>query len=133
MDISGENKRKIANTTRIIGPAFLLRAYTQGIFPMSLEDGEIGWFCPDPRGVIPLETFHLPHGLKRFMKKSPFKIKVNTCFRDVIEGCSDRDETWIDDVPETGIHLDFERRFFHEALQAVGQMKRFKRNHAPGI
>src|SRR5690242_7285721 len=37
-----------------IDPALLIRAYREGIFPMALEDGEIGWFSPDPRGIIPL-------------------------------------------------------------------------------
>ncbi len=65
---------------------------------MGLEDGELGWFSPDPRGVIPLDTFHVPHGLKRFLKKSPFTIRFSTRFRDVMLGCADRDSTWIDDT-----------------------------------
>ncbi len=65
---------------------------------MAMEDGEIGWFSPDPRGVFPLDTFHVPHGLKRFLKKSPFEIRLNTRFRDVMLGCSDRELTWIDDT-----------------------------------
>ncbi|MFT4640305.1 MAG: leucyl/phenylalanyl-tRNA--protein transferase [Verrucomicrobiales bacterium] len=82
----------------IIEPSFLLQAYGQGLFPMGLDDGEIGWFSPDPRGVIPLNNFHVPHGVKRFLKKSPFEIRVNTRFRDVMLGCSDRETTWIDDT-----------------------------------
>lgn len=83
---------------RIIEPGFLLQAYGQGLFPMGMEDGEIGWFSPDPRGVIPLDQFHVPHGLKRFLKKSPFEVRMNTRFRDVMLGCSDRETTWIDDT-----------------------------------
>lgn len=83
---------------RIIEPSFLLQAYAQGLFPMGLEDGEIGWFSPDPRAIIPLEAFHIPHGIKRFLKRSPFEIRINTRFRDVMLGCADRETTWIDDT-----------------------------------
>ena len=44
-----------------------MEAYRNGIFPMALEGGEIAWFSPDPRGVIPLDTFHVPHGLSNAM------------------------------------------------------------------
>lgn len=64
---------------------------------MALEDGEIGWFSPDPRGIIPLETegFHVPHGLKRALKRNPFAIRMNTAFEAVIRACARRPETWI--------------------------------------
>ena len=65
---------------------------------MAMEDGEIAWFSPNPRGIIPLDTFHIPHGLKKFLRKSPFEIRVNTAFREVMEGCADRESTWIDGV-----------------------------------
>ena len=60
-----------------------------------MDDGEIGWFSPDPRGIIPLEEFHIPHGLARRLKKNPFEIRVNTAFRDVMRACAERDQTWI--------------------------------------
>ncbi len=69
-----------------------------GIFPMALESGEIAWFSPDPRGVIPLEDFHEPKGLRRFLKKSPFEVRFDSAFRLVLEGCAARKETWINDV-----------------------------------
>ncbi len=64
---------------------------------MALEDGEIGWFSPDPRGIIPLEDgwFHVPHGLKRALKRGGFGIRVDGDFDGVIRGCAQRDETWI--------------------------------------
>lgn len=80
---------------RVIEPDLLLNAYAQGVFPMGMEDGEIGWFSPDPRGIIPLEDFHIPHGLARRLKKNPFEIRINTAFREVMKACSERDQTWI--------------------------------------
>src|SRR5437773_540950 len=59
--------------------------------------GTIGWFSPDPRAIIPLDhRFHIPHGLKRVLKKNPFEITVNQDFPSVIRECAKRREgTWI--------------------------------------
>jgi leucyl/phenylalanyl-tRNA--protein transferase len=81
-----------------IPPEVLLGAYAQGVFPMAHE-GEIEWFSPQRRGLIPLdERFHIPHGLRRALKRQPFEIKWDSAFRDVMLACADREETWIDDV-----------------------------------
>jgi leucyl/phenylalanyl-tRNA--protein transferase len=79
----------------VIEPEFLIKAYRMGIFPMALDDGEIAWFSPDPRGIIPLEEFHMPHGLKRTLKEKRFEVRMDTVFAEVMRGCSERDETWI--------------------------------------
>ena len=75
----------------------LLEGYRRGLFPMALDDGEIGWFSPDPRGIIPLEKerFHVPHGTKRTLKKRRFTLRVNGDFEAVIRACARRAETWI--------------------------------------
>ncbi len=89
-------------------PELLLQAYRQGIFPMALENGELGWFSPDPRGLIPLDqAFHIPHGLQRTLKKRPFEIRFDTAFRAVMHGCADRSTTWINER----IHLSYGRLF----------------------
>lgn len=83
---------------RTLPPELLLEAYARGVFPMA-DDGEILWFSPEKRGVIPLDDrFHISHGLARALKRKPFELRWNTAFRDVMLGCADRDETWIDDV-----------------------------------
>jgi leucyl/phenylalanyl-tRNA--protein transferase len=84
--------------SRIIPPEILLEAYAKGVFPMA-QDGEILWFSPEKRGLIPLdERFHIPHGLAKRLKRSPFEIRLDTSFRAVMLGCAEREETWIDDV-----------------------------------
>jgi len=75
----------------------LLNAYQQGIFPMAANNGELQWFSPDPRGILPLDGFVVPHGLRRTLKKGGFEVRFNTAFEAVIDGCASRDETWIDD------------------------------------
>jgi leucyl/phenylalanyl-tRNA---protein transferase len=84
--------------SEIIPPHDLLGAYAQGVFPMA-HDGRILWFSPERRGIIPLDDrFHIPHGLKRALKKKPFEIRRDTAFREVMIACAQRDETWIDQV-----------------------------------
>ena len=75
----------------------LLQAYQTGFFPMGMEDGSIRWFSPDPRGTIPLHSFHAPKRLQRVVRQGRFEVAVNRSFRAVIEGCAeDRDDgTWI--------------------------------------
>ncbi len=74
----------------------LISAYSQGVFPMADPQGGLSWYSPDPRGVLFLETFHQPHGLKRSLKKGAFEIRFDTAFEAVMDGCADRAETWID-------------------------------------
>ena len=76
----------------------LLTAYRRGIFPMAVDKrGTIGWFSPDPRAVIPLdERFHVPHGLKRTLKKKLFTVTFDQDFPAVMRECAQRtDGTWI--------------------------------------
>ena len=74
----------------------LLEGYRTGIFPMAMDGGGIGWFSPDPRAIIPLETFHVPHGLRRALRKNPpFEMRVDDSFESVIRACAAREETWI--------------------------------------
>ncbi|MFP6878795.1 MAG: leucyl/phenylalanyl-tRNA--protein transferase [Roseibacillus sp.] len=81
-----------------IPPHVLLGAYTEGVFPMA-EGGEVLWFSPLKRGLIPLDDrFHIPHGLKRVIRRKTFEVRRNSDFRQVIEACGARDETWIDQV-----------------------------------
>lgn len=81
---------------QIIPPQVLLGAYAQGVFPMA-DEGELTWFSPLLRGVMPLDDgFHIPHGLKRAMKRRPFEVKWNSDFRGTMKGCAERERTWID-------------------------------------
>ena len=81
----------------MIPSPLLLSAYREGIFPMALEDGEIGWFSPDPRGVIPLDAFHVPRRLQRVVRSDEWVVRVDTRFEDVVRACAERpaEGTWI--------------------------------------
>jgi leucyl/phenylalanyl-tRNA--protein transferase len=84
----------------VLDPALLVRAYREGVFPMALETGEIGWFSPDPRGVLPLDAFHLSARLARVVRQGRFEVRVDRAFEAVMRACADRpggEGTWIND------------------------------------
>ena len=62
---------------------------------MAMRDGSIEWFSPDPRAILPLDRFHVPHGLRRVASKNLFEVKMNERFGDVIRACAKRRDTWI--------------------------------------
>jgi leucyl/phenylalanyl-tRNA--protein transferase len=79
----------------------LLYGYMNGIFPMAEADGTIYWYSPDPRAIIPIETYKPSKSLRPVLNKQTFEIRVNTDFGAVMRGCSTprkTDEgTWISD------------------------------------
>ncbi|MFV0415776.1 MAG: leucyl/phenylalanyl-tRNA--protein transferase [Chthoniobacterales bacterium] len=76
-------------------PELLLTAYRNGIFPMGDEWGRIQWCQPNPRGILLPEEFHLPHGLRRFLKKCEWGIRIDVDFEITMRNCAQREETWI--------------------------------------
>ena len=84
-----------AEDSRVIEPEILLQGYRLGVFPMAMDDGSIEWFSPDPRGILPLDRFHVPHGLARVLRKRAFEVRIDTAFTEVMHRCADREETWI--------------------------------------
>ena len=86
----------------MIPSELLVSAYTSGWFPMAVDDGEIRWYSPDPRGIIPLESFHVPSRLGRVIRAGTFQIELNRAFDAVIRACAETDRrdddpgTWID-------------------------------------
>ena len=81
----------------VLDPALLVRAYRHGIFPMALEDGEVGWFSPDPRGILPLDEFRIPSRLARVVRQGRFEVTIDRGFEGVMRACADQrmDGTWI--------------------------------------
>ncbi|MGH7818946.1 MAG: leucyl/phenylalanyl-tRNA--protein transferase, partial [Candidatus Binatia bacterium] len=74
-------------------------AYRRGIFPWPDREGELLWWSPDPRAVLPLEDFHESRSLRRTRRRGRLRVTWDTCCTEVIRGCADRAEgTWI--VPD---------------------------------
>ena len=82
-----------------LDPQLLIAAYCQGIFPMAHDSGEIYWYDPNPRSIIPLDTFHVPARLARTVRRGRFEVRVDSCFREVMRACAEpapgRESTWI--------------------------------------
>ncbi|MFT5065403.1 MAG: leucyl/phenylalanyl-tRNA--protein transferase [Yoonia sp.] len=64
----------------------------------SRDDPEVFWVDPRLRGVIPLDNFRISRSLAKTLRRAPFQITLNTAFEQVVEGCADRPETWINDT-----------------------------------
>jgi leucyl/phenylalanyl-tRNA---protein transferase len=80
----------------------LLNAYAQGYFPMAdPDDGNIYWYDPDPRTILPLESFHVPRRLARTVRQKKFDIRIDTAFQRVMELCAEprknQPQTWINE------------------------------------
>ena len=77
----------------------LLVAYSQGAFPMTDRDGAIRWYTADPRGILPLETFHVPRTLRQVVRQNRFDVRVNTHFEEVMRACMETrpEGSWISD------------------------------------
>lgn len=84
----------------VLTPDLLMQGYRMGVFPMSesRDDPEIFWVDPQMRGVFPLDGFRISRSLARTLQRKEFTITVDTAFADVVSGCAERPETWINDT-----------------------------------
>jgi leucyl/phenylalanyl-tRNA--protein transferase len=82
-----------------LDPETLLDAYAQGAFPMADEDGRIRWYSADPRGVLPLETFHIPQTLRQTLRQRKFEIRINHDYEAAMRACMQAriQRTWINE------------------------------------
>ncbi|MBI2901200.1 MAG: leucyl/phenylalanyl-tRNA--protein transferase [Planctomycetes bacterium] len=99
-------------------PETVLAAYRRGIFPMARSrTGPVDWYSPDPRGILPLDAFHVPASLAKVVRSSRFEVTADRDFAGVIDGCAGRDQTWISfGVRET--YLELHRRGRAHSVEA---------------
>lgn len=86
-------------------PGTLLAAYRSGLFPMPIGRRRLGWWSPDPRGVIPVgprsvaagTALHVSRSLRRSLRR--FTATVDADFEAVMRACGDprRPHGWIDE------------------------------------
>jgi leucyl/phenylalanyl-tRNA---protein transferase len=78
-------------------PTTVLDAYRRGLFPMGVSElqGRLGWWSPDPRGILPLDGLRVTRSMRQSAKR--FEIRVDTCFVRVMRACASpsRGDTWI--------------------------------------
>ncbi len=84
-----------------ISPELLLAAYAEGIFPMAEDsnDPTLYWVDPDLRGILPLNSFHVPRRLAKTIRQGVFEIKIDHNFQGTMRACAEsnkiRPSTWI--------------------------------------
>lgn len=79
-------------------PGTILAAYRHGLFPMGLGSRggpPLGWWSPDPRGVMLPGDLHVSRSLRRSLRR--FEVRHDTAFAEVVAGCAapGRDGGWI--------------------------------------
>ncbi len=89
---------EVAGIGADLEPGTLLAAYRRGLFPMRVgRRGHLGWWAPDPRGIIPLDGLRVSSSLRR--SRARFEVRFDTEFEAVMRACADpgRPHGWIDD------------------------------------
>lgn len=78
-------------------PGTILQGYRKGLFPMHLPDGELAWWSPLRRGVLPLDGMRVHRSLRQSVRR--YRTTVDVAFGEVIAACADPDRPngWIDD------------------------------------
>lgn len=78
-----------------LAPGTVLAAYRLGLFPMPV-DGELGWWSPVARGVLPLDGLRVSRSLRRSVRR--YQVRVDSAFSAVITACADpsRPSGWIE-------------------------------------
>lgn len=97
-DLRTEEGQDLVASGGDLHPATLLDAYRHGFFPMGLGGGgrgPLGWWSPDPRGVLVPERVHVSRSLRRSLRR--FEVRLDTAFDAVVAGCADpsRPGAWI--------------------------------------
>ncbi|MEZ6089115.1 MAG: leucyl/phenylalanyl-tRNA--protein transferase [Pirellulaceae bacterium] len=80
----------------------MLDAYQHGIFPWPCRWGDRwvdGWYSPDPRAILPFETFRISRRLRRKLRAGHFLFQWDSCFETVLKACASVDnreaEAWL--------------------------------------
>jgi leucyl/phenylalanyl-tRNA--protein transferase len=107
-------------------PSTVIGAYRCGLFPMeaSQRPGELAWWSPDPRGILPLDSLRVTRSMRQSAKR--YEIRVDTCFERVIHACAEmpRENGWISEAVITAYMKLHELGWAHsvEAFDRGGQL-----------
>lgn len=89
----------LSNGETIIDGRFLLNAYCNGIFPMADgKNGEIHWFSPERRGIIPLDGLKVSRSLRQTIRKGIFEVRIDSDFESTVRSCAERKDVWISET-----------------------------------
>jgi leucyl/phenylalanyl-tRNA--protein transferase len=103
-------------------PDLLLRAYAVGVFPMaeSRRAHSVFWVEPRLRGLLPIDNFHVPHRLRKTVRRGIFTVRCDTAFEAVMRACAEprpgHPETWINE-PIIEAYTALHRRGFAHSVE----------------
>lgn len=108
------NSKENFNPKDLLKPENMIRLYASGAFPMAdAATGNINWYLPDIRTIIPLNNYNIPRSTKKVIEGENFEIKFDTDFAIVLEGCADRESTWISEELKTAYKRLKKRGYIH--------------------
>jgi leucyl/phenylalanyl-tRNA--protein transferase len=106
-------------------PERLILAYSNGIFPWYEEGLPILWHSPDPRMVLEVSKLHVPRSLQKAMRRRPYRLTLDTAFREVMAACGEvprpgQNGTWITDDMLAAYHRLHRLGLAHSVESWVG-------------
>jgi leucyl/phenylalanyl-tRNA--protein transferase len=108
------NRKEHLDPKELLKPDNMLRLYASGAFPMAdAETGNINWYLPEVRTIIPLDSYNIPRTTKKIINEQNFEIKIDNDFEVVLEGCADRESTWISEELKTAYRRLKKRGHIH--------------------
>ncbi len=78
----------------------LIEAYSRGIFPWYNEPGDMHWYCPAERCILPVSEVTISHSMRSILKRDAFRYSMDSAFSEVIAACREGERegnTWIHD------------------------------------
>ncbi|PKL81636.1 MAG: leucyl/phenylalanyl-tRNA--protein transferase [Ignavibacteriae bacterium HGW-Ignavibacteriae-3] len=91
------NNGEFLSDKELLIPENMIVMYSKGAFPMADETGEINWYMPEQRTIIPLDKFNIPRSLKKYIQNAEFEYEYDKRTIKVVEFCAKRESTWISD------------------------------------
>ncbi|MGV6811113.1 MAG: leucyl/phenylalanyl-tRNA--protein transferase [Brevirhabdus sp.] len=100
----------------------MLQAYAGGVFPMAegRDDPQIFWVNPKVRGIFPMDGFHISRSLAKRLRQQPFRVTADRDFKSVLDGCADREETWIN-APLYSVYSELHALGFAHSIEVWGK------------
>jgi len=94
-------------------PENMIMLYAQGAFPMADENVKLDWYFPEVRTIIPINNFNVPRSLKKFLSKSNFEYRFDTCTMEIVRNCANRETTWISEELIAAYEKIWRKGFLH--------------------
>jgi leucyl/phenylalanyl-tRNA--protein transferase len=107
---SAADEHGVAGVGADLEPGTLLAAYRAGLFPMGLGGhgrDPMGWWSPDPRGVVPLDGLRRSRSLRKACRR--YEVRVDTVFAEAYTrlhelGWAHSIEVWDDEGLAGGLY-----------------------------